>query len=755
MVPTFKQTSDPIEEVFQMQDDDIIETDYSFLHSEPLDVYSRQILYDEEFPDTVYGTNEEFNTLFYDIDQNSDNEASAQQVTDQASISKSVISTFVCTQQNTQSVCLAQVDGKVKRMWVKALFKSDPKVNPNFAFDMPTYTKTTNIHCFHPTVIHATYLYSESDLDAQFQLRFDGTVTASTLTGLPLHTLLDTGCHKTLLSKKVFDQNIKHFQNYYEIPFLEKHSITVGNGQQIYAHKMIALSLRIQDHYFEFLALIVDILDEYDFIIGLEAAIQLEAVYHMTSHIVDIQPRSVPLFSNKDIKILPGTSTSIQLSGDLPCTFTSGTAIIRVQPVEPGFSFNTIEVEFLDQSTCIHISNRSNKPVYFYKDLPIAYFDLRSIGYFNPSQAADILSMKTPHTYVTSFTAFQDASNYMLENDPTPVADTKDPYSWLELDDIRRFQTDRQILESAVDLSQSCLTSTQKVEFFDLLEKYKDAFCLRDEIGLAPHMQVHLDMTNKTPFFIRPFTVKEDMKTKIDKEMDRLVKLGILKKGLSGYSSPAMAIPRKNSDIPRVVGDFRYLNKRLVKLNMTFPLLRECIQAIGASQCEVMSVIDLRDAYHTLRLAPSSQQYTGITPYYGADTYQYLRMAIGLSISPAIWQTFINNILRQIPNKNRHIAIMDDCLVHSKFADHLQDLTNLFQSLIDNGLKISPKKCQFFQTELVYMGLKFLIYNGRPSITPMKDKCEAIRRLDPPKTVRDCRKFCGMVNFLATFLKDL
>ena len=86
--------------------------------------------------------------------------------------------------------------------------------------------------------------------------------------------------------------------------------------------------------------------------------------------------------------------------------------------------------------------------------------------------------MKTPHTYVTSFTAFQDASNYRLENNPTPVMDTKDPYLWLELDDIRRFQTDRQILESAVDLSQSCLTSAQKVESFDLLEKYKDAFCL-------------------------------------------------------------------------------------------------------------------------------------------------------------------------------------------------------------------------------------------------------------------------------------
>ena len=40
-------------------------------------------------------------------------------------------------------------------------------------------------------------------------------------------------------------------------------------------------------------------------------------------------------------------------------------------------------------------------------------------------------------------------------------------------------------------------------------------------------------------------------------------------------------------------------------------------------------------------------------------------------------------------------------------------------------------------------------------LPPMKDKCEAIRCLDPPKTVQDCRKFCGMVNFLATFLKDL
>ena len=59
-----------------MHTDDAIETDYSLIDTEPLDIYSRQALYDEDVQDTVYGPNEEFNTLFYDIEQNLDNEAS-------------------------------------------------------------------------------------------------------------------------------------------------------------------------------------------------------------------------------------------------------------------------------------------------------------------------------------------------------------------------------------------------------------------------------------------------------------------------------------------------------------------------------------------------------------------------------------------------------------------------------------------------------------------------------------------------------
>ena len=117
VVPTFKETSYPVEEVFQVHTDDVIDSDFSVIDSEPLDLYSRQEFSDEESQDTVYGTDEEFNTLFYDLNNNSDNEASedlennnpVSQCQSLPSIPRtdSKLSTFVCTQQNTQSVCLA------------------------------------------------------------------------------------------------------------------------------------------------------------------------------------------------------------------------------------------------------------------------------------------------------------------------------------------------------------------------------------------------------------------------------------------------------------------------------------------------------------------------------------------------------------------------------------------------------------------------------------------------------------------------
>ena len=70
-------------------------------------------------------------------------------------------------------------------------------------------------------------------------------------------------------------------------------------------------------------------------------------------------------------------------------------------------------------------------------------------------------------------------------------------------------------------------------------------------------------------------------------------------------------------------------------------------------------------------------------------------------------------------------------------------------------MKLSPHKCQFFKKKIVYMGLEFQIQKDKVCYTPLKDKCDAIRNLKLPETLRQTRAFCGMVNFLSSFLPNL
>ena len=79
----------------------------------------------------------------------------------------------------------------------------------------------------------------------------------------------------------------------------------------------------------------------------------------------------------------------------------------------------------------------------------------------------------------------------------------------------------------------------------DMLCEYNAAFSLRDQIGTHPNIDIKIDITDKSPFFIRPYHAKEEDKNILDKEMKRLCYLGKLKEGFSAYLSPVMLISRK------------------------------------------------------------------------------------------------------------------------------------------------------------------------------------------------------------------
>ena len=153
-----------------------------------------------------------------------------------------------------------------------------------------------------------------------------------------------------------------------------------------------------------------------------------------------------------------------------------------------------------------------------------------------------------------------------------------DKYPLLGPEDERRNMMDREMLEEYINVGMPCLNKEEKLKVMDMLYKYKEAFSLRDEIGTCPNIEVEIEVRDKSPFFIRPYHMREEDKVVIDKEMKRLCYMGILKEGFLAYCSPVMLISRKLPKDKRVVTDFKHLNVRIAKNNLAYLLVRDTSQ---------------------------------------------------------------------------------------------------------------------------------------------------------------------------------
>ena len=130
-----------------------------------------------------------------------------------------------------------------------------------------------------------------------------------------------------------------------------------------------------------------------------------------------------------------------------------------------------------------------------------------------------------------------------------------------------------------------------------------------------------------------------------------------------------------------VVTDFSHLNMCITKNNLAYPLFKDTFLMLGSSKCEVMSIPDLKDAFHSLRLMENSKKFCGILPYFGSPSYLYQRIPIGLNISPPIWQSYINAILSCLQNSKYCEAMRDDLLLFTPTkSSHFEKLEDLLKA---------------------------------------------------------------------------
>ena len=523
--------------------------------------------------------------------------------------------------------------------------------------------------------------------------------------------------------------------------------IHVGNGQCVSILFIIPVIIDIHGHRFKIYTLVSEIHENVDLVLGIKNVFELEGIINSRDCCFKFLNRSSSIYPEKEVVLKPNEQKLVRVKAPFIDEI-SGMAIIKM--LNGGtYSALLIKLKFTHNKAILDIVKKGKDTMIFKTEEMIGIIDLRSLGYYKIMQG--ILQQNLSRYYRLEkaeklceyFSKFVNTLKREREQ-----KSPKDDYPWLDPNDDRRYMIDREILEKYINLNNSCLSKEEKIRVMDMLFKYKEAISLRDEIGTCPNIEAEIDVTDKSPFFIRPYHIREEDKAFIDKEMKQLCYMGILKEEFSAYSIPVMLINRKLTKDKRVVTDFRHLNVRIAKNNLAYPLVRDMFSVLGNSKCKVLSVLDLKDAFHLLRLSENSKRYCGICPYFGSSSHLYHRMPMGLNISPSIWQSYINAILNCLQSKKYCEAIMDDLLLLTPSKEsHMNKLEDLLKALLKNGLKISPKKCQLFKTSFQYMGNEIFIQNRKACVQPSRSRLEAIQKLHPPKNSKRMQKFCGYGGF--------
>ena len=195
----------------------------------------------------------------------------------------------------------------------------------------------------------------------------------------------------------------------------------------------------------------------------------------------------------------------------------SGMAMVKILDMKEQTT-NMIKLKFIRNKAMLKITYKTHETVTFGRTEMMGIVDLRSLGFYKIKQ--EVLQehlgrhyhFKLADDICHQYNRFVNLMRKEEEN-------SEGKFLWLEDTDERKYMTDREILDKYINLDNSCLTKIEKTQVRDLLYKYKDAFSLRDEIGLCPNIEIEIDITDKLPFFIRPFHTNEEDKVILDKEM--------------------------------------------------------------------------------------------------------------------------------------------------------------------------------------------------------------------------------------------
>lgn len=281
------------------------------------------------------------------------------------------------------------------------------------------------------------------------------------------------------------------------------------------------------------------------------------------------------------------------------------------------------------------------------------------------------------------------------------------------------------------------LTKEQQVQLNQFLIKYENLF--DGTLGNWKGADYHIELREGVkPYHAKPYSVPRAYEQTFRREVERLVRIGVLKKvNRSEWAAPTFLIPKKDLTV-RFISDFRELNKRIKRKPFPIPKIQDMLLKLEGFQWATS--LDLNMGYYHIRLDPMSRSYCTIVLPWGK--YEYQALPMGLCNSPDIFQEKMSELMEGLNFVRTYI---DDLLVitNGSFEDHLSKLDSVLERVEAAGLKVNAGKSFFCQAELEYLGY----WITREGILPVPKKVQAMLALTEPTNRKELRRFIGLINY--------
>src|SRR6202051_3891419 len=281
-----------------------------------------------------------------------------------------------------------------------------------------------------------------------------------------------------------------------------------------------------------------------------------------------------------------------------------------------------------------------------------------------------------------------------------------------------------------------------------IISEFKDVFPEDLPSGLPPKRDIdhRIDLVPGQAPPSRPtYRMSQPEMDELKKQLTELMDKGYVQESKSPYGAPVLFVKKKDGSM-RMCVDYRALNKITIKNKYPLPRIDELLdRLLGA---KYFSKIDLRAGSWQVRIAEEDVPKTAFRTRYGH--YEFLVMPFGLTNAPATFMHLMQQTFREHLDDSV-IVFIDDVLVYSKTKhEHEQHLRTVLQVLRDKQLYAKLSKCEFFQTEIGFLGHVINQYG----IKMESSKVNAVTSWPPPKNIHELRSFLGLAGYYRRFVKD-